>query len=321
MTLSVLDSLIVKVYVIGHRGLVGASLLRNAPKNIDIVTKERYELDIENLKEVSNFIKIENPTSIILAAAKVGGIGANAKNQFEFLLRNLTIQNSVIQAAHENGVRNFIFLGSSCIYPKFAPQPIKEESLLTGPLEATNEAYALAKISGVRMMRAIYDESGKNYFSLMPSNLYGPNDNFDPASSHVPAALLRRFHEAKLANLDTVTVWGSGRPRREFMHVDDLAKACWYLLQKDLGGKLINVGSGSDVSIKEFALLIARVTGYQGRIRYDLEKPDGTPRKLLDISQITSLGWRAKIDLESGLFSTYKWFEENWKRGSIRGKK
>jgi len=308
-----------KVFVIGHKGLVGSSLLRTAPDYVQVLTQSRDELNLENAQDVFDFIQSEKPDSIILAAAKVGGILANSQQQYEFLLRNLNIQNSVISAAHKSEVQNFIFLGSSCIYPKFARQPVREGSLLTGLLEPTNEGYALAKIAGLRMVQAIFEETGRNFFSLMPTNLYGPNDNFDNKTSHVPAALLRRFHEAKLGNFNSVEVWGSGSPRREFMHVDDLANACWFFISKNLGGRLINIGLGSDISIRDFAFLIARVTGYSGEIQFNSDKPDGSPQKLLDVSQATSLGWKAKIDLDWGLSSTYQWLVKNWGGKSIRG--
>jgi len=254
-----------------------------------------------------------------LAAAKVGGIEANATHQKDFLLENLKIQNAVIEAASILEIENLLFLGSSCIYPKLAPQPLSENSLLSGSLEPTNEGYAIAKIAGIKLCRSIYEEQGLKYFSLMPTNLYGPNDNFDPRISHVPAALMRKFHEAKTSKAGEVVVWGSGTPRREFMHVDDMADACWYMLGQDFGGELINVGTGQDIEISEFAKLVAKVVGFEGNIVYDSSKPDGTPRKVLDVSKIQSYGWKYKIDLEEGLEKTYAWYVDALKKGEVRG--
>ena len=261
----------------------------------------------------------EKPDAIILAAAKVGGIEANAAHQKDFLLENLKIQNAVIEAASSLRIKNLLFLGSSCIYPKHAPQPICENSLLTGPLESTNEGYAIAKIAGIKLCRSIHEEQGLNYFSLMPTNLYGPNDNYDPHMSHAPAALIRKFHEAKINGTGEVVVWGSGTPRREFMHVDDMAEACWYMLEKKVGGELINVGTGEDISISEFAKLISKVVGFQGKITYDSLKPDGTPRKVLNVSKIETYGWKHKIKLEDGLKMTYAWYLDALVKGEVRG--
>ena len=268
---------------------------------------------------MNHFFEEEDIDVVILAAAKVGGIGANSKFQKEFLVENLQIQNSIMVAAAKNLVQNFIFLGSSCIYPRMAPQPITESSLLTGPLEPSNEGYALAKIAGIRLARAIHDQDGLNYFALMPTNLYVSNDNFDNFSSHVPAALMRKFHEAKLNGIPQVVVWGSGKPRREFMHVDDMARACWHMLNQDVGGELINIGTGEDVSIADFATLMAKVVGYEGKIIYDTSKPDGTPRKLLDVSKAHSYGWKYEIELEEGLEQTYAWFVDALAKGEVRG--
>jgi GDP-L-fucose synthase len=310
-----------KVYIAGHGGLVGRALLRSAPFGTQLVTSERAEVDLRNRTEVVNFLKSSAPDAIILAAAKVGGIGANSAHQKQFLLNNLEIQNAVIGAASELGIPNLIFLGSSCIYPKLADQPIQEKSLLTGPLEPTNEGYALAKIAGIRLCRAIFEEQGLNYFSLMPTNLYGPHDNFDKFSSHVPAALMRKFHEAKNSKAEYVEVWGTGEPRREFMHVDDMATACWFMLQRPGGGRgeLINVGTGKDLKIREFASLMAKVVEFEGEIRFDTSKPDGTPRKLLDVNKIHGYGWSHQIDLHEGLRSTYAWLCENLSAGGVRG--
>jgi GDP-L-fucose synthase len=298
---------------------VGSALLRTVPSGIQLLTAEKSDLDLTDRRMVLEFLISEKPDSVILAAAKVGGIGANSANQFEFLLQNLDIQNSVMSKSLEAGVKNFIFLGSSCVYPKLTSQPIKETSLLTGALEITNEGYALAKIAGIRLARAIYEKKNMNYFSLMPTNLYGPNDNFDIHSAHVPAALIRRFHEAKISRERSVSVWGTGTPTREFMHVDDLASACWFFLSKNLGGELINIGTGLKISIREFALLISSIVGFEGSIEFDRSKPDGTPEKLLDISKAKSLGWESKIPLVEGLSDTYNWFLETFETGKIRG--
>ena len=279
----------------------------------------RTELNLENPKEVSKFLESKNIETVILAAAQVGGIGANSSNQMNFLLNNLKIQNSVIESAARLEIPNFVFLGSSCIYPKLAPQPIREESLLSGFLEPTNEGYALAKIAGIRLCKAVFDEKGLNYFSLMPTNLYGPNDNFDLEWGHVPAALMRKFHEAKISNQNQVIVWGTGKPKREFMHVDDMASAVWQMLGKNVGGELINIGTGKDVSIHDFATTMANVIGYKGEIIFDTTKPDGTPRKLLDVSKAHSYGWRYQIELEDGLDQTYSWFMQALKKGEVRG--
>jgi GDP-L-fucose synthase len=309
----------VKVFIAGHNGLVGSALLRTVPSGIQLLTAEKSDLDLTDRSMVLEFLISEKPDSVILAAAKVGGIGANSANQFEFLLQNLDIQNSVMSKSLEAGVKNFIFLGSSCVYPKLTSQPIKETSLLTGALEITNEGYALAKIAGIRLARAIFEKKNMNYFSLMPTNLYGPNDNFDIHSAHVPAALIRRFHEAKISRERSVSVWGTGTPTREFMHVDDLASACWFFLSKNLGGELINIGTGLKISIREFALLISSIVGFEGSIEFDRSKPDGTPEKLLDISKAKSLGWESKIPLVEGLSDTYNWFLETFETGKIRG--
>jgi GDP-L-fucose synthase len=298
---------------------VGRSVIRHAPSDVEIFTTSRKELDLTNYAEVRAHFKSINVDSVIFAAARVGGILANSSNQLDFLLENLKIQNSVIQAALDSKVNNFLFLGSSCIYPKFSPQPIKETSLLTGPLEESNEGYAIAKIAGLKLCREIYQERGLNYFSLMPTNLYGPGDNFDANDSHVPASLMRRFHAGKLAGLDSVEVWGTGKPTREFMHVFDLSSACWYFLNQPLGGELINIGTGSDISINDFAELMKRVVGFEGKIQFDLSKPDGTPRKVLDVSKAKKLGWTPQIALEEGLASTYRWYLEALKKGEVRG--
>ena len=307
-----------KAFVAGGSGLVGSALIRNAPSGIEVISPKRIELNLEDKPSVLQFLKRERPQTVILAAAKVGGISANSKYQRDFLSKNLEIQDSVIMSAREVGVENLVFLGSSCIYPRDASQPIREESLLTGALEPTNEGYAIAKIAGVRLCKAIAEEDGYRYFSLMPTNLYGPNDNFHPENSHVPAALIRRFHEAKIRKLPKVEVWGSGAPRREFMHVDDLADACWQLLSVAQGGDLINVGTGEDIAISEFAKLVSETVGYGGEIKFDISKPDGTPRKLLDVRRAHDYGWKHRIPLDVGLKSTYEWFNQALEKGVIR---
>ena len=308
-----------KVFVAGHRGLVGSAIVRNAPEEYEVITSDRNSLDLFDKDAVTNYLNKHNPDAIILAAAKVGGISANSKYQKDFLLKNLEIQDSVIDSAASLGIPKLIFLGSSCIYPKLAPQPISEKSLLTGPLEPTNEGYALAKIAGIRLCKAISEEMGLNYFSLMPTNLYGPNDNYDLQNSHVPAALMRRFHDAKEKNLPRVEIWGTGTPRREFMHSDDMASAIWHMLKVGAPGELINVGTGEETTIRDFASEMAKIVGYQGEITFDTSKPDGTPRKLLDVSRINSLGWKAKIELSDGLSKTYEWFKQAIKNGEVRG--
>jgi GDP-L-fucose synthase len=309
----------VRVFVAGHAGLVGKALLRSAPKHYELITVSKTQVDLRNPNEVSAFLTKFQPDAIIMSAARVGGIGANSASQFNFLLDNLKIQNAVLENAAHHEVPNLIFLGSSCIYPKFANQPISEKALLTGSLEATNEGYAIAKIAGVRMTRAIHDELGLNYFSLMPTNLYGPGDNFDYFTSHVPAALMRRFHEARLRGENQVTVWGTGRPKREFMHVDDLAQACWFFLNRNVGGEIINIGTTEEISIKDFSNLMADITGYEGQIIFDSSKPDGSPRKLLDTQKAASLGWQSKIKLRAGIAETYDWFVNASMKGEIRG--
>jgi GDP-L-fucose synthase len=311
---------LISTFIAGHTGLVGKALLRAAvSQGQSVITANHSDLDLMDSSSVLEFFKKNKPISVILAAAKVGGIYANMSQKRSFFSDNLAIQNSVIHGALETGVKKLIFLGSSCIYPKLAEQPIKEQSLLTGPLEPTNEAYALAKISGVKLCQYIREESGLDYFSLMPTNLYGPGDNFDLKNSHVPAALMRKFHEAKIANAVEVKIWGTGLPMREFMHVDDLADAVWFTHANPPVESMINVGLGSEISIKSFAEKIAKVVEYKGNLVFDTSMPDGTPRKLLDSSKIFQMGWRPKISLDSGLESTYKWFVENIKSGLVRG--
>jgi GDP-L-fucose synthase len=300
--------------------MVGQSIFRHAKKyGQTLLAAERDELDLRNSASVLQYFQTYKPTSVILAAAKVGGIYANLSHKKDFLVDNLKIQNAVILGALESNVKKLIFLGSSCIYPKNASQPIREDSLLTGPLESTNEAYALAKISGVKLCKYIREEHGLNYFSLMPTNLYGPGDNFDLDNSHVPAALLRKFHVAKINNLPLVKVWGTGTPMREFLHVDDLSDAIWFMHQNPPSENLVNVGSGLEISIAEFASKVAEVVGYTGDIEFDSSMPDGTPRKLLDSSKISAMGWHPQIELSDGLVSTYKWFVESIESGTVRG--
>jgi GDP-L-fucose synthase len=300
--------------------MVGQAIVRIGQiHDQELLTANHANLDLKNPKAVLKFLQKEKPNSVILAAAKVGGIYANMSEKSKFLTENLEIQNSVILGALEAGITKFIFLGSSCIYPKNSSQPISENSLLTGPLESTNEAYALAKIAGVKLCEYIREDSGLDYFSLMPTNLYGPGDNFDLNSSHVPAALLRKFHDGKLSNAQSVKIWGTGTPMREFMHVDDLAEAIWFTLANPPSESLINVGSGSEISISEFAQNVAQVVGFQGSLEFDTSMPDGTPRKLLDSAKLLKMGWRPKILLENGLESTYKWFVENITSGMVRG--
>lgn len=302
-----------KIFVAGHRGMVGSALVRRLKSQGfgNLVTRERAELDLSDEPAVAEFFAAEKPNVVILAAAKVGGIKANNDFPVEFLLANLRIQNNVIRSAYEAGVRKLLFLGSSCIYPKLAPQPIPETALLTGPLEPTNDAYAIAKIAGIKLCQAYSRQYGANFISAMPTNLYGPNDNFDLEISHVLAALIRKAHEAKSRNARELIVWGSGKPRREFLHVDDLASACLLLLDKYDSPEIINVGCGEDISIRELAELICDVVGFNGELAWDTTKPDGTPRKLLDVTRIRALGWQSEISLREGIARTYEWFLAN----------
>ena len=305
-----------KIFVAGHRGMVGSALVRRLKGEgfSNLLIRDRSKLDLRDECAVTKFFAEEKPAVVILAAARVGGIKANSDFLVEFLLENLRIQNNVIQAAYENGARKLLFLGSSCIYPKFAPQPIPETALLSGPLEPTNEAYAIAKIAGIKLCQAYAREYGANFISVMPTNLYGPNDNFDLETSHVLAALLRKAHEAKTRKDRKLTVWGSGNPRREFLHVDDLASACLLLLEKYDSSEIINVGCGEDISIRELAELICEVVGFDGDLAWDVTKPDGTPRKLLDVSKLRALGWKPSIPLRDGIARTYEWFLANCAR-------
>ena len=306
-----------KIFVAGHRGLVGSAIVRALHRRIaageawTLLTRARAELDLLDGAAVRRFFDAERPTHVILAAAKVGGIQANHDFPVEFMLENLKIQNHVIESAHAAGVTRLLFLGSSCIYPKFAPQPIREDALLTGPLEPTNDAYALAKIAGVKLCQAYRQQYGARYIAAMPTNLYGPHDNFDLQNSHVLPGLIHRFHLAKVNGDPTVTVWGSGTPRREFLHADDLAEACLVLLDRYDSGQIINVGVGEDVTVRELAEMVRAAVGFPGELVWDGSKPDGTPRKLLDVSRIHALGWRARVPLGQGIAEAYRWFLEN----------
>jgi GDP-L-fucose synthase len=299
-----------KIYIAGHRGMVGSAITRKLQQEgfNNLLVRTSAELDLRNQQAVNVFFKKEKPDYVFLAAAKVGGILANNIYRADFLYENLMIQNNVIHAAYENAVKKLMFLGSSCIYPKLAPQPLKEEYLLTGELEPTNEPYAIAKIAGIKMCDAYRSQYRCNFISVMPTNLYGPNDNYDLNNSHVLPALIRKFHEAKLNNQTTVTIWGSGKPRREFLHSEDLADACFFLMQQYNDPGFVNIGTGEDLEIKELALLIKKIAGYNGEIIHDLSKPDGTPRKLLNIDKLKNLGWKEKINLEEGIRKVYQDF-------------
>ncbi len=301
------------IYIAGHRGLAGSALLRLYSRlpGWRVITRTHAELELKDTAAVRAFFAQERPTHVVLAAAKVGGINANRLFQVEFLLDNLRIQNNVLEAAADFGVAKLLFLGSSCVYPKHAPQPIHEDALLTSPLEPTNEGYALAKIAGLKLCAFYRRQHGHDFISAMPTNLYGPNDNFDLEKSHVLPALIRRFHEAKVSAAPTVTLWGTGTPRREFLHADDFAEACAALMDRYESDQLINVGTGEDETIRELAELIRDIVGYRGEIVWDATMPDGTPRKLLDVSRINALGWKARIPLADGIRSTYEWFVQH----------
>lgn len=300
------------IFVAGHKGLVGSALVRGlqAEGYANLILKTREELNLENQQDVMDFFAKEKPEYVFLAAAKVGGILANNNYPAEFIYDNLMIQTNIINAAYKSGVKSLLFLGSSCIYPKLAAQPLKEEYLLTGELEQTNEAYAIAKIAGIKMCEAYNHQYGTNFISVMPTNLYGPNDNFDLNSSHVLPAMIRKFHEAKETN-STVVLWGTGSPRREFLYVDDLAEACIFLMNLGRADKIINIGTGEDVTIKELAELIGKIVGYNGEILWDSSKPDGTPRKILNVDRVNTLGWKHKISIEQGILATYQWYLSN----------
>lgn len=297
-----------KIYIAGHRGMVGSAIMRRLEAGgfQNIIFRTSAELDLRRQQDVADFFAQEKPDYVFLAAAKVGGILANNTYRADFLYENLMIQNNVIHSAYQHGVNKLMFLGSSCIYPKLAPQPLKEEYLLTGLLEPTNEPYAIAKIAGIKMCDAYRAQYGCNFISVMPTNLYGPNDNYDLNNSHVLPAMLRKFHEAKMNRAESVTLWGSGTPMREFLHADDMASACVYLmLQYDEEG-LVNIGTGEDISIRDLALLIKKITGFEGELIWDSSKPDGTPRKLMDVSKLKALGWEAQIGLEQGIRQVYQ---------------
>jgi GDP-L-fucose synthase len=302
-----------KIYIPGHRGMAGSAIKRNLESKCyhNLITRTHSELDLTNQQAVNHFFETQRPEYVFLAAAKVGGILANSTYPAEFIYENIMIEANVIHAAYTYGVKKLLFLGSSCIYPRLAPQPLKEEYLLTGELEVTNEAYAVAKIAGIRMCKHYNQQYGTNFISVMPTNLYGPNDNYDLDTSHVMAALIRKFHEAKMNNAPEVVVWGTGAPRREFLHVDDMADACVYLMENydasDIG-EFVNIGVGEDVTIRELAELIRDIVGYSGEIVYDTTKPDGTPQKLLDVSRLHRLGWEARISLRDGIKQAYKWY-------------
>jgi len=297
-----------KIYIAGHRGMVGSAIVRLLEKKgyTNIITRTSKELDLRDQLQVRQFFQAEMPQFVILAAAKVGGIQANNIYRADFIYDNIMMEANVIHQAYETKVEKLLFLGSSCIYPKMAPQPLKEDCLLTGTLEATNEPYAIAKIAGIKMCEAYKDQYGCNFISAMPTNLYGPNDNYDLNNSHVLPALLRKFHEAKESGVDTVEVWGSGSPLREFLHVDDLAEACYYLIQNYNEKDFVNIGSGVDLTIKELATLIKEIVGFKGELKFDSSKPDGTPRKLMDVSKLEKLGWKYSINLKEGITSVYK---------------
>ena len=297
-----------KIYIAGHRGMVGSAIVRElqAQGYNNILTRTSAEVDLRNQSQVNDFFEAEKPNYVVLAAAKVGGIQANNIYRADFIYDNLMIEANVIHASHEHKVDKLLFLGSSCIYPKMAPQPLKEEYLLTGYLEPTNEPYAIAKIAGIKLCESYRRQHGDNFISAMPTNLYGPNDNYDLNNSHVLPALLRKFHTAKVENHPSVEIWGSGSPMREFLHVDDLAQACVFLLRDYDGDDWLNIGTGTDVTIKELALIIKEVVGFEGDLTWDSSKPDGTPRKLMDVSKLHNLGWKHKIDLKEGIRAVYE---------------
>ncbi|OGJ69135.1 GDP-fucose synthetase [Candidatus Peribacteria bacterium RIFCSPLOWO2_02_FULL_51_10] len=307
------------IYVAGHRGLVGSAIVRmlTARGFKNLITKPRSELDLRDRSAVDAFFRVHRPEYVFLAAARVGGILANSTYPVEFLLENLEIHTHILRAAHEHKTKKLLFLGSSCIYPKMASQPIGEDALLTGPLEPTNKPYAIAKIAGITLCQSYRKEFGDSFISVMPTNLYGPNDNFDLKTSHVLPALIRKIHDAKKTGAPSVLLWGTGRPRREFLHVDDLADACLFLMEKYDDPEIVNVGTGEDLSIDELGQMVAEVIGYGGSILYDPAKPDGTPRKLLNVAKIHGLGWRHSIPLKEGIEMTYDWFLNNYEKVAV----
>lgn len=302
-----------KIYVAGHRGMVGSAIVRKLKHEgfPNIIVRTHKELDLTDQAAVSDFFAIERPDYVVLAAARVGGIHANNTYRAEFLYENLIIEANVIHHSFLNNVKKLLFLGSSCIYPKMAPQPLKEEYLLSGPLEHTNEPYAVAKIAGIKLCEAYRSQYGCDFISAMPTNLYGPNDNYDLENAHVLPSLLRKFHEATIDNKPSVEIWGSGAPMREFLHVDDLADACYYLLENYSGGDTVNVGTGKDISIRDLAMLIKKITGYKGELTFNTSRPDGTPKKLLDVSKLNKAGFTHKIDLEEGITRVYEEYKKN----------
>ncbi len=308
-----------KIYVAGHRGLVGSAIVRELTRQgyENFLTRTKAELDLLDAAAVADFFKKEKPEFVFLAAAKVGGIMANKTYPADFIYENLAIETNVVHAAYANGVKKLLFLGSSCIYPRMCPQPIKEEYLLTGDLEPTNRAYAVAKIAGIVLCQSLHEQYGANFISVMPTNLYGENDNFDLETSHVLPAMIRKFHDAKMSGKGELTLWGTGSPKREFLHVDDLASATVFLMNNYDKPEIVNIGTGEDVSIKELAEMVQRVTGYEGKVLWDTTKPDGTPRKLLDVSRLHGLGWKHRIDLPEGLKMTYEWYLANVAKNQV----
>ena len=305
------------VFVAGHRGMVGSALVRRlAREDVELLTAGRAEVDLRNQAAVFGWFAKARPQVVFLAAAKVGGIVANNTLRAEFIYDNIAIAANVIEAAHRNGAEKLMFLGSSCIYPKLAPQPMREDSMLTGPLEETNEPYAIAKIAGIKMVEAYRSQYGCDFINVMPTNLYGPGDNYHPEYSHVVPALIRRFHEAKLSGAASVAVWGTGTPRREFLYVDDMADACMHLMKIYSESELVNIGTGKDITIADFAALVATVTGYRGEIRFDTSRPDGTPQKLLDVTRLAKLGWRARTSLEDGIRLAYQAYLDESKQAA-----
>jgi len=309
-----------KIYIAGHRGLVGSALVRKLTEMgyMNLIARTHAELDLTRQRDVEDFFDKERPEYVFLAAARVGGILANSTYPADFIYSNIVVQSNVIHSSYLFGVKKLLFLGSSCIYPRDCPQPMKEEYLLSGYLEPTNEPYAVAKIAGIKMCQSYNRQYGTNYISVMPTNLYGPNDNFDLQNAHVLPALIRKFHEAKVADQKEVVVWGTGSPRREFLYIEDLADACVFFMNNYNSSEIINIGVGKDISIRELALMVKEIVDYNGELVFDTSKPDGTPRKLLDVSKLSSLGWKAKTSLEEGIKKTYEWYAEMLKGGKVR---